>query len=359
MWSVGIDAHHRLYVVCILDESGRLVKELRVQGHPKELVAALAGLDQPFRVAFEASTGYGLLRDLLRQVASEVLVAHPGKLRLIFQGKRKNDRIDAHKIARLLLLNEIPRVHVPELEVRELRALVEHRMRLVNKRTGAKNALRATLRAQGLDAPRGRGLWTKAGREWLGALPFESSLTALKRDQLLEEVEHFDRTIAAVTKQLDTLAAKDPRITLLRTIPGVGPRTSEAFLVYVDQPGRFRRGAQAGAYFGLVPCLDESAGKVRYGHITREGPATVRRLLVEAAWRGKTLSPSLGSLYERVRGGRKDRKAQAIVAVARHLAEVMLVMLKTETEWEERLTEKRPAGRKPAKKRPAEEVIAA
>jgi len=364
MWSVGIDAHHGLYVVCILDESGRVVKEFRVKGHPKEVVAALAELGRPLRVAFEASTGYGLLRDLLREVAGEVAVAHPGKLRLIFQGKRKNDRIDARKIAKLLLLDEIPRVHVPELPVRELRALVEHRMRLVNKRTRAKNGLRAMLRAHGLSAPRGKGLWTKAGRQWIRTLEFESPLTALKRDQLLEEVEYFDRTIAAVTRQLDRLATGDPRIALLRTIPGIGPRTSEAFLAYVDQPQRFGRGAQAGAYFGLTPCLDESAGKTRYGHITREGPATVRRLLVEAAWRGKALSPSLGTLYERVRGGRKDRKAQAIVAVARHLSEAMLVMLKTQTPWEERLAEKKPAEKRPsekrpAEKRPAEEVVAA
>ncbi len=337
MWSVGIDAHHRLYVACILDDSGRVVKEFKVKGNPQELVGALGELGRPFRAAIEASTGYGVLHDLLRQVADEVLVAHPGHLRLIFRSKRKNDRIDARKIARLLHLGEIPRVHVPELPVRELRALIEHRTRLVNKRTRAKNTLRALLRSHALKAPRGNGLWTKAGREWLRSIEFESALTALKRDQLLEEVGHFNQMIARVTKELDRLAGDDPRIELLRTIPGVGPRTSEAFCAYVDRPERFRRSGQVGAYFGLVPCLDESAGKSRYGRITREGPATVRKLLTESAWRAKALSPSMGEFYERVRGGRKDRKCKAVVAVARHLAEAMLVMLKTNAAWEERL----------------------
>lgn len=337
MWSIGIDAHHGLYVACILDESGRVVKEFRVKGGPDDLVAELAGLDHPFRIAFEASTGYGVLHDRLREVADQVLVAHPGHLRLIFQGKRKNDRIDAAKIARLLQLDAIPRVHVPAPSVREWRAAVEHRTRLVHERTRAKNTLRALLRGRAIKTPRGQGLWTKAGRQWLRSIEFESPLATLRRDQLLEELEHDDRMIGVATKALDRLAASDARIELLRTIPGVGPRTAEAFLAYVDRPERFKRGSQAGAYFGLVPCLDESAGRARYGRITREGPATVRKLLTEAAWRGKTLSPSLGSMYERVRGGRKDRKARAIVAVARHLAEVMLAMLKTGAAWEERL----------------------
>jgi transposase len=337
MWSVGIDAHHRFYVTCILDESGRVVKEFQVRGAPDDLVSMLASLDHPFRVAFEASTEYGLLHDLLREVAEEVIVAHPGQLRLIFKGKRKNDRIDAGKVAKLLHLDEIPRVHVPELPVREWRGLIEHRTRFIHERTRAKNALRALLRVHSMQAPRGQKLWTKAGREWLRSLEFSSTLSAFRRTQLLREVESYDEMIAEVTQELDRLAAGDPRIELLRTIPGVGPRTAEAFLAYVDQPERFARGAQVAAYFGLVPCLDESAGASRYGRITREGPATVRRLLTEASWHAKRLSPSLNALYERVRAGRKDRTAKAVIAVARHLTEVMLVMLKTNGVWEERL----------------------
>lgn len=333
MWSVGIDAHYRLYVVCILDESGRVVKEFRLKGDPHDLVGALAEMGRPFRVAYEASTGYGVLYDRLREVADDVIVAHAGKLRLIFQTKRKNDRIDARKIATLLRLNQIPRVHVPEHAVREMRGAVEHRAGLVNKRTRAKNGVRALLRSQAIKAP--KGLWTKAGREWLRSIEFASPLTAMRRDQLLEEIDSYDRMIAHMVRALDRLC--DPRAALLRTVPGVGPRTAEAFLAYVDRPDRFQRTAQVGAYFGLTPRLDESASKVRYGRITREGPATVRKLLTEAAWRGKSLSPSLALMYERVRGGRKERRNQAIVALARHLAETMLAMLKSDAEWEERL----------------------
>lgn len=339
MLTVGIDAHHRLYVVCVLDPGGGVLREFSVRGgvadlawRLRELAAELGG---PLQVGFEASTGYGLLHDTLAPLASRVVVAHPGKLRLIFRAKRKTDRIDARKLARLLLLGELPAVHVPGLEVREWRALIEHRKMLVDKRVRAKNGLRALLRAHGLEAPRGKSLWTRAGRAWAAALEFASPLTAFKRDQLLAEIEHFDAAVALAERRLDAFARTRPEVTLLRTIPGVGARTAEGVAAYVDRAARFGRTRDAAAYFGLVPSLDESAGRGRVGRITREGPATVRKLLTEAAWQGIRRSPSLRGFYERVRGDRKDRKGPALVATARHLVKVMVAMLKSGQPWRE------------------------
>ena len=72
-----------------------------------------AGLKPPFAVCFEASAGYGYLFERLQRVARRVVVAHPGHLRLIFRSKRKNDRVDAEKLAKLLFLDEVPGVYVP------------------------------------------------------------------------------------------------------------------------------------------------------------------------------------------------------------------------------------------------------
>ena len=119
----------------------------------------------------------------------------------------------------------------------------------------------------------------------------------------------------------------------MRTIPGVGPRTSEAVMAYIDRPHRFRRNNQIGAYFGLVPCQDQSAGRNRLGHITREGPATVRALLVEAAWWGVRHDPTLKAYFEKRCGKNGARKKIAIVATAHYLARVMLAMLKSGEVW--------------------------
>src|SRR5215470_2011217 len=101
MLTVGIDAHFRLYAVCVLDQAGVLVQEFTVKGSVEELAERLRGLGQSFQACFEASTGYGLLHDTLAPIARRVVVAHPGKLRLVFQSRRKTDRVDAQKLARL------------------------------------------------------------------------------------------------------------------------------------------------------------------------------------------------------------------------------------------------------------------
>jgi transposase len=336
MWTIGIDAHDRLYVMCVLDGNGKVAREHTVRGGVAEVAAWIKTLGGRARVCYEASLGYGMLHDALSGVGVEVQVAHPAHLRAIWQSKKKNDRVDAYKLATMLYLDRVPRVHVPSMPVREWRVMIEHRRRLVDKRTATKNGLRALLRSHGIVAPRARRLWFGPGKKWLREVVFASALATLRRDQLLEELEHFDRVIKMAEKTLDEVAATHPGVRLLRTMPGVGPRTSEAVMAYVDDPHRFGSTRRAASYFGLVPILDQSAGVKRMGHITRQGPATVRRVVVEAAWQGVRHSPTLKSMFERIRGGRKEQTGRALVAVARHMVQAMVAMLKSGQEWRER-----------------------
>ncbi len=297
------------------------------------MASVLGGLSGPFRVCYEASLGYGVLYDALAPIAAEVQVAHPAHLRAIFRSKRKNDRLDARKLAAALFMGQVPRIHVPSREVREWRVMVEHRRKLVDKRTAAKNGLRAVLRSHGVVLARGRRLWSRPGRAWLRSFSLLSRMATLRRDQLLAQVEHLDGQIKAAERMLDAWAAAHPGVALLRTIPGVGPRTAEAVMAYVDAAQRFGRTAHAASYFGMVPCLDESAGVKRYGHITRDGPPTVRKLLVEAAWQVIRRSPSMRAFFERIKGGKKDRRGIALVATAHRLVKIMVAMLKSGEVW--------------------------
>ena len=116
-------------------------------------------------------------------------------------------------------------------------------------------------------------------------------------------------------------------------IPGVGIRTAEAVMAYVDDPHRFTSIKSVGSYFGLVPCQDQSAGKNRLGHITRQGPATVRKLLTEASWQAIRRSQGIRAYFERIRQGNPERKRIALVATAHYLLRVMLAMLRTGEVW--------------------------
>jgi transposase len=166
-------------------------------------------------------------------------------------------------------------------------------------------------------------------------LEFPTEVAALQRDQLIDDLEFHDRKIKRANAMLRRLADEQTGIRVLRTIPGVGIRTAEAFLAYVDDPKRFQRTKAIGRYFGLVPSQDASAGMNRLGRITKEGPGTVRKVLVEAAWQGIRRSPTIRAFYERVKQGRDDRKKKALVATAHYLARVMLSMLRTGECWRE------------------------
>ncbi len=333
MWYVGLDVHWKTSSLCILDENGRRVKRLTIRSHWLKVLAECGRIPRPFAICFEASCGYGYLHEELSKMAQRVVVAHPGQLRLIFRSKRKNDRIDAERLAKLLYLDEVPAAYVPSVKIRRWRETIEYRQRLVAKRVRCKNGLRALLRSRALVAP--RGLWSAKGLAWLRAAEVGDPLATLRRDMLLEELAVLSRQLQRVTGILNGVAQNHPGVIVLRTIPGVGPRTAEALAAYIADPDRFGRARQAGAYFGLVPCQDASAGSSRLGHITREGPATARKLLVEAAWQVIRRCPRTKKRFERIAGGKRDRRKIALVAVAHHLLRCMVSMLKTGEVWRE------------------------
>jgi transposase len=334
MYYVGLDIHTKRISICVLNETGQLVRRCQVRGI-EEMLGTLKALPDRFEVCYEASCGYGHYHDLLQPLAARVLVAHPGRLRLIFRSRDKNDRKDAERLAKLLYLGEAPAVHVPSLDVRTWRELINCRGQVIAKRTRAKNALRALLRGAGVVPPRHPDLWTKAGLAWLRRLELPTVSQRLRRDLLLEEVEALSRQVRRIEQQLGRRARQLPAVALLRSIPGVGARTAEAVAAFVDDPDRFRSAKAVGRYFGLVPCQDQSGDRNRLGHITREGAPVVRQLLAEAAWQARRRSPAVRAYFERVQRGDPQRKKIALVATAHYLVRVMWSMLKHGTAWEE------------------------
>ena len=337
MFYVGLDLHTTHITICVLDDNGKVHQRCTVR-QIDQLMNFLERLPGPFRVAYEASTGYGRFFELLVTVAERVVVAHPGLLKLIFRSKQKNDRRDAEKLAKLLYVDQLPQVHVPSAEVRAWRELISFRRRQIEKRTRAKNGVRCLLRSLGITPPKKPGLWTMKGLAWLAQLEFANSMHALKRDVLLDEIQNASSQIRRVEKELAVYAEKNPDVTILRSIPGVGPRTAEAVVAFIDDPHRFSNSKQVGSYFGLVPSQDQSGSANRLGHITREGSASVRQLLTEAVWQAIRRSPTIRAYLERVQRGEKDRRKIAIVATAHYLVRVMWAMLKHGTLWKETVT---------------------
>jgi transposase len=292
-------------------------------------------------VTFEISGQAGFLYDSLIDCVDSIKVANPDKMTWIYRTAKKNDRIDARKMAVLLSIGEIPAVHMPGKEIRQWRMIISHRKKLLAGLVTTKNRIRALLKSQGISRPMHRGSWWRiANRLWLRELSggeFDvNNLWRLQLGNLLDELELAEKNIASVTDYLDGYLDKQVGGGLLMSIPGVGPRTAEAVLAFTDTIERFAGGKEYCGYFGVTPKLDESGNSRRLGHISKKGPSVVRWVLVESSWKVIRYSPSIREFYERVRAGQKDRKKIAIVAVARKLLSIMRAMLLTGAMFDEK-----------------------
>jgi len=252
--------------------------------------------------------------------------------------KRKTDRDDALKLARLARLGELPQpsVHVPAPRRRQWRRLIVHRRSVVNRRTRSRNAIRSMYNQQGLSLARGNKQWTRAGIAqlaadaraiedcdaedlWRGRLSIELTLMAA-----------VDAQLKVLDEKLDELASREPRVALLQTVRGVGPRLAEAVVLHVgEDPRRFQSGEQLANFAGLVPKQLTSGQTTRLGHITGRGPALLRSLLVESAWVVWRLNDWAKAFVEKVSRGGRGRRKLAIVALARKLLILLWGMLKS------------------------------
>ena len=248
--------------------------------------------------------------------------------------KRKTDRDDALKLARLALLGELPSaVHMPGPAQRQKRRLIVHRRSVVSRRTRSRNAIRSIYSQQGLPLARGNKQWTKAGVAQLA----EDARDIADCDDLdlwrgrlsaeLELMASADAQLKALDKKLDALA--DERTALLQGIKGVGPRLAEAVVLHLDDPHRFKTGEQVASFAGLVPKQLQSGQTLRLGHITGRGPALLRSLLVESAWVVWRHNAWARLFVDKVSRGGRGRRKLAIVALARKLLIILWAMLKT------------------------------
>jgi transposase len=300
---------------------------------------------KPDRVVIEVCNIAGWVCDLLRGMKVAVQVANTSEDAWRWRKvKKKNDRCDALKAAQLSAVNQLREVHIPVIEVRQWRALIAFRQQLVRRRGKVKNHIRELLVREGQLLPRGARCWTQLGLAHLAALAQDFSnlgMNELWRGELsieLRQLQELQRDIEQVEAQLDTIAKAEPRPALLRTIPGVGPRLSEAIVALLDQPERFQKARQVSAYVGMVPKELDSGETRRRGRITKHGSRLVRSLLVEVAWAGLRYNSWVRDTFQRLTGGKKSRRKIAIVAVGRRLLVRCWAMLRDGTSWRPPLT---------------------
>ena len=285
----------------------------------------------------------GWVHDLAVALGMSVAIANPSHEAWRWtRVKRKTDKDDALKLAKLALLRQLPVVHMPSPQQRQRRRLVHYRRVLVERRTAIMNQVRSIYSQQGLSLPSRGKCWTKMGIKQLHADARsmdqikDDDLLALWRGRLhveLQLLEQLNGLIGQVDDKLDAIGATDERVRRLQAIPGVGPRLSETIVVHLDDPHRFKTSAQVASYAGLVPKQFDSGTVKRSGRITRRGPSLLRSMLVEVAWMVHQRNDWAKAFVQRISRGIAGRKKIAIVALARKILVICWAMLRDGTSW--------------------------
>lgn len=293
-------------------------------------------------VLFEAGCQAGWVADMLREMKIEFNVAnvnHPAWRWK--ENQSKSDKKDAQRLIRMYNSGFFPQIHVPSREVREKRSLLAYREKLVWKIKDVKNFIRGLMTSRAIDLPTGRKCWTRKFRFDLEdlAMPMETieDIEILWKGQLyfqLKQLEQLESILKNVEKKLDALSEKNKRIAILRTIPGVGPRTAEALVYIIDDPHRFKNSRQVSSYVGLCPRRYQSGNSDYNGGISKKGNRLLRALLTQAAWSSLQCGWST-EIYKRVRQGSSKRSTIAIIAVARHILIRSWAMLRDDCRWDE------------------------
>lgn len=336
MLNCGIDLHKNYSRISCIDEEGNEVEKARVATREAALRHYFNGRE-PMRIVVESGTHASWVSRVLKDCGHEVIVAHARRIQLIAENKNKTDEIDAELLARLLRadMNLLTESYVRGEEAERVRTALKARRHLVECRTKLSNAIRGLVRKTG------HQLEASTPRTIPEALAEAAIPNALKSvlGPLAFTVFALTGWIDKMDRQLEEIADDYEIVEVFTEICGVGTKTALAYAATIEDPFRFQRSSQVGAYFGMCPSVDNSGNEKtdenNTGPITKQGDGLVRSLLVQAAQtmlqegRPDSELRQFGKRIERRKG-----KKKAVVATARKLSKVMHTLWVTGRDYE-------------------------
>ena len=319
----GLDVLLEVTAICVVDETGRIVKETRAASEPEALVTTLREIGLPLdRIGLEACSLTAWLHDELRAAGLPAVCIETRQANATMRTMpNKTDRNDARALAQIMRTGWYRQVHVKSRPCRLWRSLLVARRTVLNEMRSIENVVRAILREGGLKlGTPSRAAFAGIARDLVGddatLKPIVEPLLAILATMLKE--------LARLTKQVHDIVRGEEVCRRLMSVPGVGPITALAFRATIDRPDRFRRSRDVGAHLGLTPARYQSGETDIQGKISRCGDELARTALYEAAHTLLVRSRKWSSLRA---WGMKIAKhrgmARARVAVARKLAVIL------------------------------------
>jgi transposase len=315
---IAIDIHKHYLMIGGIDAHKRIVLQPRKVELHRFSDWAKANLHPTDAVVIEATTNAWVIYDLLSTLVGRAVVVHPAKVKLIAEARVKTDKVDVLTLAQLLRADMLPEVWVPPSHVRDLRALLSHRRRLVSLQTTAKNRLQSVLHRLNLRPPDG-DLFARKQREWWNSLEL-STTERLRVDQDLATLEHILPQIEQVDAELRRLSVSEhwaEQVPYLMQLPGIGLLTAMTILGAIGDVTRFGASKQLVGYAGLGAGVHDSGKSHRDKGITKQGRRDLRFVLVEAARVAVQTHPYWKHEFARL--AKRIGEHKAVVAIARKL----------------------------------------
>jgi transposase len=323
---VALDIHKHYSVVAGVNRDGQVVlPPVRVEHEDLEgwLQKMLQASDH---VVIESTTNAWHVYDLLEPLAERVIVANPIKVKQIATARVKTDIRDTLILARLLAANLVPGVWVPPVAVRQMRQLLSQRRQLVETHTQILNRMHSVAHRHHLKHERGKR-FNEQNTGWQK----DPSLSKMEQFQLELEMEnrkYIEKQIERISLEVGKLCHQKPwsdSMGYLMSLPGFGMITAMTVLAAIGEIERFETPKKLASYSGLTPGLEQSGTKKRGKGITKEGRRELRWALVEAALQAVKSDPLMKRRFDELQ--KRMHRNQAIVAIARHLLELIWYVL--------------------------------
>ena len=333
---IGLDIHKKNWTVSIFTE--HFEHKTFSQNPDPDLLARYVKQHFPganYHSVYEAGYCGFWIHEALHDAGINNIVINPADVPTKDKERqRKNNRVDARKLARSLRSGDLEPIHVHNRQLLEDRFLIRLRCDAVKQQTRYKNKIKGELNFYGIIIPDqlANARWSGAFINWLKTIPMVKSTGQKAFSDLVNELLHERQRLANLNRDIRQLATQPPyrdKAKLLTTIPGIGIITAMILLTELgDIPGRFNNLDKLAGFIGLVPGENSSGpeDKVTYTRITTRSHHYLRTILIEAAWVAVRKDPALAQCYHKLI--KRMSGQEAIIRITRKLINRIRYVLK-------------------------------
>ena len=342
---IGVDLHKKFFLCYFLHEKEEKSFHKRyefdsdgLKKFKKELIK-LKGEGLNLFLSVEVLTGSDYFYEETINFVDELVLVNSNKFKVIATSTSKTDKIDSKILAIYHEKGLLPSVYYPGNEVISLRMLVSNRHSLVKDRRKHMNQIHSLLLRFGLKVPK-RSLGTKKQMSKLKTLNFSNQALTHLLELLITQLTSVMQSIKLIEKELFNIISNSKNLELkqsieiLETIPGIGFLSASIIMSSIGDIKRFSSNKKLAAYFGLVPSVRNSGGKIFHGSITKQGNKIARTILVQNAYcllRSKKAG-ALRDFYNQIKS--RSGNGKAVVALARKMVKIIFTLLSKKEEFD-------------------------